>query len=177
MKRIPVRASWDVPAAWRDGPFGDLLSYQNMGMPHRTHEKPTLLVAACFDPRVVFRWPAGFTFSLRVPGANLALVPFGPSYAFAVKRVRHAAVIAHTDCGAMGLLGKRAEVVRGLTDTGWDVKRAEAHFDERAPLWNLPDPGLFAIRQAKQMATDYPKITTAAFLYDLADGGLSILEE
>ena len=94
-----------------------------------------------------------------------------------MKKVRHAAVIAHTDCGAMGLLSKRQEVVRGLTEAGWDAQRAEAHFDERAPLRNLPDPGLFAIRQAKRMAMDDPKVTTAAFLYDLADGCLSILEE
>jgi carbonic anhydrase len=175
VKVVPVRASWDVPAAWRDGPFGDLLAHQNLGAPLRRRERAALLLACCIDHRIALRLPEGFAYEVRVGGANLAAVPFNLSYAVGLKGIRHVAIVAHPGCGAAGLLSRREEMVRGLVAAGWDAAEAARHFDAHAPLWDVADPVLFAARQAQRLPVDYPEVAAAAFLYDLGDGTLSIV--
>lgn len=178
VRATPVRASWDVPARWRETPVEDLLAYHNLGKPFRRHERAGILVAACMDPRVSFRLPEGFAYVIRVGGANLTPVVFNVSYAIAVKGVAFAAVVGHTGCGTVGLLAKRAEFVEGLVSRGgWTREAAEKHFDLEAPFYDLADPATYALRSAKRLATEYPRLSTVGLLYDLSDGMLSVLEE
>ena len=174
----PVRASWDVPEEWRETPVADLLAYQNLGKPHRRHDRAEILVVACMDHRVTLRLPEGFAYVIRVGGANTTPVMFNVSYAIGVKAVRFVALVGHTGCGTVGLLGKRAEFVAGLVDHGgWDAGAAGKHFDSDAPFYDLADPATFVARSAKRLASDYPKVRVAALLYDIADGSVSLVPE
>jgi carbonic anhydrase len=173
-----VDAYWDLPAAWRGTPIEDLLAYQNQGKPHRTHDATDLLIAACMDPRVVLRIPAGFAYVLRTAAGHLAPVDFNVSYVVGARGVRHVAVVGHTQCRAVAFGGRQDELVDGLvTNAGWTRERARRHVAERAAAFAIDDPASFALREARRVEVEYPRVRAAALLYDVADHRLALLED
>lgn len=173
----PVQAYWDVPAGWRSTPIEDLLGYQNQGKPHRTHDTCDLLIGTCMDPRIVLRIPAGFAYVLRTAAAHLEPVEFNVSYAVGARGVRHVAVIGHTQCRAVAFGGKQDEFVDGLVkNAGWTRDRAASHVAEQAGVFAIDEPASFALKEAKRLAAEYPRIRAAALLYDVADHRLSLIE-
>ena len=172
----PVRYSWDVPLGMRGTPFGDLLEYHALGRPHGRHEQSSLLVVTCIDHRVTLRVPDRFAYVLRVGGANPNLADFNVSFAIAARGVRWIALVGHTDCGAVRLAARRDEVVEGLVrGGGWERDRAERHVDVHLVDYDIDDPAAFVLREAAALEAEYPGVRAAAFLYDVADGSLSVV--
>ncbi len=179
MKRlIPIESADDVPAAYRDTPIGDLVRYHNLGAEHRDYERAELLIGMCMDHRKRLRIPDNFAYILRSGGGNLRPSEFKVSYAIAVGGVRALALLGHTGCGMVNLASRRRQFVDGLVDgAGWDPERAEQHFLQFAPLFEIGDEVDFVIAEAKRLRLSYPKITVAPLLYQLDDGRLYGLAE
>ena len=80
------------------------------------------------------RIPENFAFIIRSGGANLRYSEFKVSYAIAVGRVLHIALIGHNNCGMVNLHDRRTAFIEGLAENaGWDKARAEEHFTYFAP--------------------------------------------
>ena len=174
---VPVHYSWDVPKEWRGTPLGDLLEYHALGKPHGRYDRASLLIVACMDHRVALRIPDRFAYVLRVAGANLHLATFQASYVLAMKGVRFVAFVAHTQCGAADIAGRRREIVEGLVALGWDLDAAERHVDVHLAETEVGDPASTALSEAADVERDYAGVRAGAFLYDTADGSLSIVRE
>lgn len=173
---VPVRAWWDVPAEWRETPVGDFLAYQNLGRPHVRHDKAVLLIGTCMDGRIALRVPPGFAFILRTAGANLAAVQGNVSYVLGSQAIRFVAVVGHTGCWAVGLEGKRAEIVEGLVSSaGWERHEAVRHVESEVVPHGIDEPAAFAVREAQRIEAAYPRVRAAAMLYDTAEGTVSLL--
>ena len=82
MRRLrAVDKEADIPAAYSQGPIGDLLRFHNLGFPPREVQQAELLIGMCMDNRKSLRIPDNFAFILRAGGANLRYSEFRVSYA------------------------------------------------------------------------------------------------
>src|SRR5512145_520094 len=133
-----VRSEDDIPDEHRTTPIGELLRYHNLEAPFARHERAAVLVGMCMDNRKQLHIPENFAFILRTGGGNLRPSEFKVSYAIAVGGVRHIALIAHTQCGMVGLTARREQFIQGLVaGAGWDADFAAQHFDSYAPLFEI----------------------------------------
>jgi carbonic anhydrase len=177
-RRIPLEREEDIPEGYRATPVGDLIRFHNLGIEPPVFERPQLLVGMCMDHRKQLRLPESFAYVLRAGGANFRRHEFKLSFAIAVGGVRALALLAHTDCGMVGLAARREPFIEGLVDgAGWDREAAAAHFDESVPRFEIGDAAGFVISEAGRLRRRYPRITVAPLLYDVADGRLYGLAE
>jgi hypothetical protein len=100
----------------------DLLRWHNLpgsrgSMPAST-ARAHLLVSMCMDHRADLVIPNEFAYILRSAGGTLRDSDFEVQYAVAVGGVTEIALLAHTDCGMVGVSGKRAKFVEGLVARG-----------------------------------------------------------
>ena len=168
----------DIPARYRDTPIQRLLEYHNLGRPHETYTSAEILIAMCMDNRKIMRFPDYWAFVLRTGGANLRYSKFHVAYAVAIARIKAIAIVAHTQCGMAGLANRRAAFVDGLVEhAGWSRQRAEEHFMNYAPMYEIEDPVDFVASEAQRMRGRYPTLTIAPLLYKLEDDLLYVIEE
>ncbi|HEX7808874.1 MAG TPA: carbonic anhydrase [Thermoanaerobaculia bacterium] len=175
---IPVDSDNAVPAPFRNTPIHKLLGWHNGFLDHDEHvTTPELLVGMCMDNRKKLRIPENFAFILRSGGANMRPSEFKVSFAVAVGGVRTLALIVHNFCGMVGLSGRRAEVVAGLVDAGWDRELAEQHFDAYAPLFEIGNEIDFVLSEATRLRARYPKVLVAPLFYNVEDNRLYAITE
>jgi carbonic anhydrase len=175
---IPVRASDDVPAAWRDTPIGELLRYHNLATPLRTYAAAEMVIGMCMDNRKTLRLPDNFAFVLRAGGANFRRAEFKLSYAIAVGGARAIALIGHDQCGMVGLHERRGAFVDGLVQhAGWDRDEAELHFEQWAPFFEVGEASRFVASEAARLRLTYPAIPVAPLFYRVGDGLLYVVSE
>ena len=67
---LPVKHRDDILPAYRNTPAADLLAYQNLRRPHRSHDRAELLIGMCMDHRMVLRIPDHFAYILRAGGGE-----------------------------------------------------------------------------------------------------------
>jgi carbonic anhydrase len=166
----PVKAKEDIFPKWQGTPIGDLLAYHNLRRPYRTYDKAVLLVAMCMDHRKALQIPDRFAYILRTGGGNPNRVLFEISFGVALGGVRALALIAHDDCGMVGLSARRDDFVQGLILEGWPREEAEAHFDTNAPLCEVPDSIEFVVTEAERLQKRYPDLTVAPLFYSTEEG-------
>jgi carbonic anhydrase len=117
--------------------------------------------------------PNEFAFVLRAAGGNLREHAFDISYAVAVGGVTAIAVMAHTDCGMVGLSRKRTAFVRGLVVRGgWEESRAAEHFDESVSVYEIQDAVTFVLEETRRLRAAYPALLVAPLLYRVEDDRL-----
>ncbi|MBN1458317.1 MAG: carbonic anhydrase [Armatimonadetes bacterium] len=175
---LPVRRPDDILPDYRDTPVADLLAYHNLGAPHRAHHRAELLIGACMDNRVLLRVPEKFAFILRAGGANFRRIEFKVSFAVAVGGIRTICLVAHSQCGMVGLRARRDVFVDGLVSNGgWDRADAEQHFDQFAPVFEIPDAAAFVVSEARRLRERYPRVTVAPLFYQVEDGLLYHIAE
>jgi len=168
---LPVRRWDDILPAYREMPIGDLLGYHNLRRPHRRYTGAELLIGMCMDNRKVLRIPDNFAFVLRAGGANLRRMEFKVSFAVAVGGVRAVCLIAHDECGMVGLRARREAFVCGLVERGgWERRAAEEHFDRHAPELEIADPAAFVFAEARRLRERYPLVPVAPLFYRVGDG-------
>jgi carbonic anhydrase len=170
---LTVQKKEDVPVAFRETQFCDLLLYHNSKMPHKSYKSAALLIGMCMDHRVRLNIPVNFAFILRAGGANLRYSEFKVSYAIAVGGVACIALIGHTQCGMVNLAARKEQFVKGLCDfAGWDTQRAEDHFAHDSPMFEIGNEIDFILTETQRLSRQYPKVKVAPLLYKVEDNFL-----
>jgi carbonic anhydrase len=170
---VPVDTARDIPSEYRRTPVGLLLEYHNLQRPFEVYSQAQLLIGMCMDNRKHLHIPDNFAYIIRSGGANLRYSEFKVSYAIAVGRVRHIALIAHDKCGMTNLVGRKREFIRGLViRAGWKKTAAEEHFMNLALMHEVGDPVEFVKSETQRLRARYPKITVAPLFYKVHDSRL-----
>jgi carbonic anhydrase len=171
---IPVDSVSDILPAYARTPIEWLLRYHNLSEPFpSTSGRAQLLVGMCMDDRKDLVIPNEFAFVLRAAGGNLRDHEFDISYAVAIGGVSAIALLAHTNCGMVGVRRKRAVFIRGLVERGgWDERRAAEHFDESVAVYEIDDAITFVLEETSRLAGAYPAVLVAPLLYRVEDDRL-----
>ena len=168
----------DIPPEHRATPVGRLFEYHNLGREPIGVERPELLIGMCMDNRKTLVMPENFAFKLRTSGANMRHNEFRVAYAIAVGGVRHIALIAHTNCGMVGLTHKMNAFTRGMVDAaGWDETQAKEYFFQYAPFFEIEDEVEFVRLEARRLRARYPRVSITPLLYKIEDNRLYLVRE
>lgn len=163
---------------YRNTPIEALLKYQNLQDNFETYDSAQLLVSMCMDNRKQLRIPENFAYIIRTGGANLKYAEFKVSYAIAIGGVKFIALIAHNNCGMVNLFSKRESFIKGLCENaGWDRNRAEEHFINFAPIFEIDNEIEFVVKEAQRISGKYPKVTVVPLFYSLEDNMLSMISD
>lgn len=175
---ISVEALEDIFPQYRDTPIGLLLEYHNLQRTYDHYTQAQLLIGMCMDNRKHLSIPDNFAYILRAGGANMRPSEFKVSYAIAVGGVRAIALIGHTQCGMVNLMGRHRSFVEGLVEgAGWDRASAEDHFYHFSPIFEIGDELDFVCSEANRLRLRYPKIMVAPMLYRVEDNRLYLIKE
>ena len=175
---LSIQSTDDILPEYRETPIGLLLEYHNLNRPLDTYDKAQLLIGMCMDNRKHLHIPDNFAFIIRSGGANLRYSEFKVSYAIAVGKIRHIALIGHSNCGMVNLISRKDEFIKGLVETaGWEKERAEDHFMHFAPMFEIGSETDFTLSETKRLRLRYPKIKIAPMLYLVDDNKLYFIKE
>jgi carbonic anhydrase len=175
---IPVQNESDIPPYYRETPIGQLLQYHNLDRPFESYQRAQLLVGMCMDHRKHLHIPDNFSYIIRSGGANLRYSEFKVSYAIAVGGVQHIALIGHTNCGMVNLIARREQFVQGMvTNAGWEQDRAEEHFMNLAPMYEINNEVDFVVSEAFRLRRRYPRVIVAPMLYKVEDNLLYLVRD
>lgn len=175
---VAVNTIDDIFAEYRHTPIGLLLEYHNLNRPYETYDAAKLLIGMCMDNRKHLHIPDNYAFIIRAGGANLRYSEFKVSYAIAVGKVQHIALIGHNNCGMVNLSSRKAQFIEGLAENaGWDKEWAEEHFMHFAPMFEIGNEVDFVLSEAKRLRLRYPKILIAPLMYLVEDNKLYHLRE
>ncbi len=178
MKLLKIESETHIPKQHIHSPIGALLRYQNLDTPFNIHIEAKLLIGMCMDNRKQLRIPENFAYIIRTGGGNLRYSEFKVSYAIAIGDVRHIALIAHNHCGMVNLVSRKEQFIDGLCrNASWDRVRAEQHFLNYAPMFEIDNELEFAVEEAKRLSKKYRGITIVPLLYTLEDNKLSLIIE
>jgi carbonic anhydrase len=171
---ILVDSISDILPEYRRTPIEWLLRYHNLGEPPAPPAgRAELLVGMCMDNRKDLVIPKEFAFVLRAAGGNLRDHAFDISYAIAVGGVRAIALLAHTNCGMVGVRQRRTAFIEGLVARGgWEERHAAAHFDESVAVYEIENAVTFVLEEASRLARLYPAVLVAPLLYRVEDDRL-----
>ena len=177
-KLQPVNTAQDIPQRYRKTPVGLLLEYHNLGRPFESYNSARLLIGMCMDNRKQLHIPGNFAYIIRTGGANLQYSEFKVSYAIAVGKVKHIALIGHNNCGMVNISSRKEEFIQGLVkNAGWDISLAEKHFNSYAPLFEIGDEVDFVIRESIRLRLRYPGIEVVPLIYRIEDNNLYLVSE
>jgi len=175
---VKVERERDVFPHLRDTPVARLLRYHNLGEAHEQHASAELLVGMCMDNRKSLRIPDNFAFVIRAGGGNLRYSEFKVSFAVAIAGVRAIALIGHTNCGMVNLMARREQFIDGLVrNAGWERERAEEHFMQFAPMFEIGNEVDFVLSEAVRLRQRYPKVLVAPMIYKVEDNLLYLVRE
>jgi len=175
---IPVKSKEDIFPEYRDTSVGLLLEYHNLNREYETYTQAQLLVGMCMDHRKHLHIPDNFSYIIRAGGANLRHSEFKVSYAVAVGGVKSIALIGHNNCGMVNLVARKEIFIKGLVENaGWEQDRAEQHFNQFAPMFEIENEVAFIVSETKRLRLRYPKIQVAPLLYIVDDNLLYQVNE
>lgn len=175
---IPINQFDDILPKYRETPIGKLIEYQNLNREFEPYTNAELLIGMCMDNRKHLKVPENFAYIIRSGGGNLRNSEFKISYAIAVGGVRAIALLAHNECGMVNLVGRQEAFITGLIENaGWDRKKAEDHFLNYAPLFEIDNEIDFVLSEASRLRVKYPKILVAPLFYQIEDNRLFLINE
>ena len=178
MELIAVERKEHIPPQYRDTPIADLLEYHNLERPFDTYTTARMLIGMCMDSRKHLRIPENFSFIIRAGGANLRYSEFKVSYAIACGGARAIALMGHTNCGMVNLVGRRDLFIQGLIENaGWDREQAEEHFNALSPMFEIGNEVEFVKSEAQRLRRRYPKIPVCPMMYKVEDNRLYLVPE
>ncbi|HEY9061736.1 MAG TPA: carbonic anhydrase [Pseudobacteroides sp.] len=178
MQLIKVTEEKQIPSFYYNTPIWELISYQNLGAEFKSYTSAQLLVGMCMDNRKQLRIPENFAYIIRTGGANLRYSEFKVSYAIAIGGVKHIALIAHDNCGMVNLVSKREQFIEGLCqNANWSRQRAEEHFVNYAPLFEIDNELEFVLNESKRLSQKYTGIKVAPLIYSIEDNMLNVILE
>ena len=175
---IDVTKIEDILPEYRHTPIGLLLEFHNLNRPFAEYSEAQLLVGMCMDNRKHLHIPENFSYIIRSGGANLRYSEVKVSYAISVGGIKHIALIGHNNCGMVNLHARKGEFIDGLVNTaGWTQERAEEHFGNFAPMFEIGNALEFVVNEAKRLRVKYPKIVVAPLFYDVDNNKLYMIKE
>ena len=175
---IEINTIDDILPIYRQTPIGLLLEYHNLNRPYETYNNAQALIGMCMDNRKHLHIPDNFAFIIRAGGANLRYSEFKVSYAIAVGKISHIALISHSHCGMVNLVARKEQFIEGLVETaGWDLEKAEEHFMQFAPMFEIGNEIDFVLIESKRLRSRYPKIVVAPLHYKVEDNRLYLINE
>jgi carbonic anhydrase len=177
MSLLAINSLSDIPVQHHNTPIGRLLEFHNLGATFDKYERAELLVGMCMDNRKALRMPDNFAYVLRTSGANLRHNEFRVSFALAIGGVRHIALIAHTNCGMVGLTRKMPAFIEGMIEVGWDAQEAKDYFFQYAPFFEIENEIEFVRLEAARLREKYPNVVIVPLLYQLEDNRLYVVED
>lgn len=173
-----INSTEDIFPQYQQTPIGQLLEYHNLNRPLDIYDKAQLLIGMCMDNRKHLHIPDNFAFIIRAGGANLRYSEFKVSYAIAVGKVNHIALIGHNNCGMVNLVSRENEFIDGLVENaGWERERAEEHFMNYAPMFEISNEIEFILSETKRLRLRYPKVMIAPLFYLVEDNKLYFIDE
>lgn len=176
MQLLKITTEEQIPKEYYNTPIEELIRFQNLSADFVEYTSARLLVGMCMDNRKQLRIPENFAYIIRTGGANLRYCEFKVSYAVAIGEVTHIALIAHDNCGMVNLVSKREQFIEGLTkNAGWEKSRAEEHFMNYAPIFEIDNELEFVVKESKRLAEKYPLVKVVPLFYSIADNKLSII--
>jgi len=175
---LSVESIEDILPLYRQTPIGLLLEYHNLNRQFDSFDNAQLLVGMCMDNRKHLHMPDNFAYIIRSGGANLQYSEFKVSYAIAVGHVRYIALIGHNNCGMVNLISRKTEFINGLVDiTGWKRDKAEAHFMQFAPMFEIVNETDFILSETSRLRLLYPNVVIAPMFYLVEDNKLYFVKE
>ena len=175
---IDITKPEDIFPQYRKTPIGLLLEYHNLDKPLDNYTQAQLLIGMCMDNRKHLHIPDNFAFIIRSGGANLRYSEFKVSFAIAIGNIQHIALIGHNNCGMVNLNSRKDEFINGLVSKGgWEIKAAEEHFRQFAPIFEIGNEIDFVISEAKRLRIRYPRIMVAPLLFKVEDSRLNLIAE
>ncbi|MCX8009990.1 MAG: carbonic anhydrase [Ignavibacteria bacterium] len=175
---ISISSKENILSQYQNTPIGDLLEYHNLRSPFRNYTKAELLIGMCMDNRKRLNIPDNFAFIIRTGGANLRYSEFKVSFAIAIGGVKAITLIGHTNCGMVNLISKREQFVEGMMhNAGWTKEKAEEHFMNFAPMFEIENEIDFVAAEAKRLRTKYPSVLIAPMIYRTEDNLLYLVKE
>ncbi len=175
---VNITTADDIFPEYRQTPIGYLLEYHNLNRPFDNFDKAQLLIGMCMDNRKHLHIPENFAFIIRSGGANLRYSEFKVSYAIAVGQVRHIALIGHNNCGMVNLVSRKDQFIEGLVkNAGWNKERAEEHFMNFAPMFEIENEIDFTISEAVRLRLRYPNISIVPMFYQVEDNRIYLIKE
>ncbi|RKD96719.1 carbonic anhydrase [Marinifilum flexuosum] len=175
---IEINSSEDILSKYQDTPIALLLEYHNLKRPFTDYTKAELLVGMCMDHRKHLNIPENFSYIIRTGGANLRYSEFKVSYAISVGGIKHIALIGHNNCGMVNLVSKKGQFIDGLVNNGgWSKERAEEHFNNFAPMFEVGNAAEFVAMEAKRLRKKYPNIVVAPLYYNVDNNKMYMIEE
>ncbi len=176
MQLLKILCENDIPEIYKNTPVGELIRYQNLKKEFESYQNAQILVGMCMDNRKQLRLPENFAYIIRTGGANLRYSEFKISYAIAIGGVKHIALIAHDRCGMVNLVSRKQQFIDGLCkNAGWDRERAEEHFMNYAPIFEIDNEIEFTFEESKRLEKKYPLIKVTPLYYSLDDNMLSFI--
>lgn len=177
MQLVTIKNKEDIPTQYQNTPVEDFLLYHNLEKPYKKYEKAQVLVGMCMDHRKQLKIPENFAYIIRTGGGNLRYSEFKVSYAVAVGGVKYIILIAHDDCGMVNLASKKDKFVNGLVENaGWDRKRAEEHFLNFAPMFEIDNEIEFTFEESERIMKKYQGIVVVPCAYDISSNKVKIIE-
>jgi carbonic anhydrase len=175
---IPVNKKDDILPTYRNTPIEKLFGYHNLNVSYDNYNSAQILVGMCMDNRKHLLIPDNFAYIIRAGGANLRYSEFKVSYAIAVGKVRHIALIGHNHCGMVNLVSRKVEFIRGMVrEAGWEEEKAEEHFNQFAPLFEIGNEKDFILGETARLRLRYPNVVVAPLFYTVEDNRLSFIRE
>lgn len=175
---IEINSSEDILSKYQNTPIALLLEYHNLKKPFTDYAKAELLVGMCMDHRKHLNIPENFSYIIRTGGANLRYSEFKVSYAISVGGIKHIALIGHNNCGMVNLVSKKGQFIDGLVNNGgWSKERAEEHFNNFAPMFEIGNAAEFVALEAKRLRKKYPNIIVAPLFYNVDNNKMYMIEE
>jgi carbonic anhydrase len=130
------------------------------------------------DHRKHLHIPENFAYIIRSGGANLRYSEFKVSYAIAIGKVKHLALIGHNHCGMVALHKRKKAFIQGLVDrAGWNAEAALEHFTRYAPLFETGNEVDFILSETRRLRLQYPKITIVPMMYLVEDNRIYLINE
>jgi carbonic anhydrase len=174
---VSVEKPEDIFPQYVGTPIAKLLEYHNLGRPFDAYTQAEMLIGMCMDNRKHLHIPENFAYILRAGGANLRPSEFKVSYAIAVGGARAIALLGHTQCGMVNLMGRKDVFVDGLVEAGWERGAAEDHFYHYWPVFEIGSEESFVLGEANRLRLRYPNIPVAPMIYRVEDNRLYLLRE
>ena len=175
---IPVTKKEDIISDFKGGPIAELFEYHNLNKSFNIYNTAQLLIGMCMDNRKHLQIPDNFAFIIRTGGANLRYSEFKVSYAIGVGKVRHIALIGHSNCGMVNLVARKNDFIHGLVnEAGWESDKAEEHFNHYAPLFEIGNETDFILSEASRLRQRYPNVVVAPLFYRIENNKLYFIKE
>ncbi|WP_321309192.1 carbonic anhydrase [Marinifilum fragile] len=175
---IEINSSEDILSAYQNTPISLLIEYHNLNKTFDDYTEAELLVGMCMDHRKHLHIPDNFSYIIRTGGANLRYSEFKVSYAISVGGIKHIALIGHNNCGMVNLVSKKGQFIDGLVNNGgWSKERAEEHFNNFAPMFEIGNAAEFVTLEANRLRNKYPNVVVAPLFYNVDNNKLYMIEE